>query len=323
MKTWQFISDSISAGLKTVLLFVVDSQGSSPGRKGFCMAVNESGEFSGTIGGGIMEIKLIELAKHKLANDQLDGMIKLQFHDKEKTKNRSGLICSGRQIVALVPVSKSELALIEKLNASESDINIKITSTGIIEHLDEDFKESIEINHEGSFECHVTVKHMPVIHVFGAGHVGVALSNQMAMLGFAVRLYDNRDDLNTLNNLQQGIRFIQIDYQTLDHSFSTVASDFTVITSYSYNDDKILIKQLYKYSFSYIGMMGSDAKIRQLKNELAEEGISESELQHVHTPIGIPIYSKSAEEIAVSIAAQIIGIKNKHLPTGRNYQLES
>lgn len=317
MKVWQFISDSISEGLKTMLLYVVDSQGSSPGRKGFCMGVNESGAFSGTIGGGIMEVKLIELAKHKLSNNQLDGIIKLQFHDKSKTKNRSGLICSGRQIVAMVSLAKSDQKLIEKLKVSDDDIDIKITQTGIVELLGDELQESIIINHEQSFECFIIVKHNPVVHIFGAGHVGVALSNQMNLLGYRVKLYDNRADLNTMKDLLAGVDFMLVDYDSLLESVSMRSSDIAAITSYSYKDDKSLISQLYMIPFAYIGMMGSDSKIAQLRNELEEEGIHEDMIAHVHTPIGIPIHSKTAQEIAVSIAAEIISKKNRGLSTGR------
>ena len=66
-------------------------------------------------------------------------------------------------------------------------------------------------------------------------------------------------------------------------------------------------------------MMGSDHKIDTLKKELEEEGISEADLDHVFTPIGLNMYSKTAAEIAVSIAGQIILETNKGEPTGRNY----
>jgi xanthine dehydrogenase accessory factor len=56
-----------------------------------------------------------------------------------------------------------------------------------------------------------------------------------------------------------------------------------------------------------------------LKHELKAEGVSSQTLQNIHTPIGINIFSKTTQEIAVSIAAEIIREKNKELPTGRNY----
>ena len=58
-------------------------------------------------------------------------------------------------------------------------------------------------------------------------------------------------------------------------------------------------------------MMGSEEKVKQLREELLNEGFSEESLARVHAPIGIPIQSKTPDEIAVSIAAEIIRVKNE------------
>jgi len=68
MKIWRFIKDKLEKDIPVVLLYVLDSKGSSPGRQGFKMAVTNDGEISGTIGGGIMEHKLVELSKSALQN---------------------------------------------------------------------------------------------------------------------------------------------------------------------------------------------------------------------------------------------------------------
>lgn len=60
----------------------------------------------------------------------------------------------------------------------------------------------------------------------------------------------------------------------------------------------------------YLGMMGSEEKVRTLYKELREEGITERQLANVRSPIGVQIKSKTPDEIAVSIAAEIIGVKN-------------
>ena len=59
-----------------------------------------------------------------------------------------------------------------------------------------------------------------------------------------------------------------------------------------------------------MGMIGSEEKMEALFKELEEEGVSKSKLLSVHVPVGIPIHSKTPEEIAISIAAQIIQVKN-------------
>ena len=64
--TWKLISSSLDKGIAVMLLYVLESSGSSPGRQGFFMAVNDAGDMEGSIGGGIMEHKLVEMAKEKL-----------------------------------------------------------------------------------------------------------------------------------------------------------------------------------------------------------------------------------------------------------------
>ena len=80
--------------------------------------------------------------------------------------------------------------------------------------------------------------------------------------------------------------------------------------SFGYRTDKVVLQQLLHHQFKYLGMMGSKEKVKQLFKELLEEGIDKTLLVKVHSPIGVPIKSKTPEEIAVSILAEIIGVKN-------------
>ncbi len=64
--TWQLLSESLRDVVPAMLLYVVQSQGSSPGRQGFAMSVDVHGTMQGSIGGGIMEYKLVQLACEKL-----------------------------------------------------------------------------------------------------------------------------------------------------------------------------------------------------------------------------------------------------------------
>ena len=82
-----------------MLLTVVESSGSSPGRQGFKMAVAADGTLCGSIGGGIMEVKLVELAKDRLDRGVCEAMLKKQVHRKSAPQHQSGMICSGEQTV--------------------------------------------------------------------------------------------------------------------------------------------------------------------------------------------------------------------------------
>src|SRR5258706_11525010 len=96
LKNWMLIDRSLEKKVAVMLLYVLESSGSSPGRQGFFMAVNANGEMEGSIGGGIMEHKFVEMARERLlavSHEPLAADIKKQFHDKVAAKNQSGMIC--------------------------------------------------------------------------------------------------------------------------------------------------------------------------------------------------------------------------------------
>ena len=66
LQVWKLIDNSLNSNIPVMLLYVLESSGSSPGRQGFFMAVNANSEMEGSIGGGIMEHKFVELAKERL-----------------------------------------------------------------------------------------------------------------------------------------------------------------------------------------------------------------------------------------------------------------
>ena len=71
MEVWSFIREELSDNRKVMLMVVVDRNGSSPGVIGFKMAVSETGIMKGSIGGGVMEYNMVELAKRELKKNDL------------------------------------------------------------------------------------------------------------------------------------------------------------------------------------------------------------------------------------------------------------
>ena len=113
---WKLIASSLDKGIAVMLLYVLESSGSSPGRQGFFMAVNETGDMEGSIGGGIMEHKFVEMAKQRLEEQEAkEQEIRKQYHDKSAATNQSGMICSGEQTILLYRIKLSELIIIQNL----------------------------------------------------------------------------------------------------------------------------------------------------------------------------------------------------------------
>src|SRR5690242_19936945 len=96
LRIWRMIGRSLTDHLPVKLLYVLESKGSSPGRQGFFMAVNAKGNMEGSIGGGIMEHKFVEMAKSQLVAGSLSegsfgqSAVRKQVHDKAADKDQSG-----------------------------------------------------------------------------------------------------------------------------------------------------------------------------------------------------------------------------------------
>lgn len=312
LRPWNFILSCIQELRPVVLLYVVESEGSSPGRQGFCMAASES-ESCGTIGGGIMEYKLVELCRDMMKQEDEQIRLVTQYHDKTHTTDQSGMICSGMQRVVIIPIQQAHQGFIEDcMNAIIDDkpIRIEITPVGI--KLDENSKvqDGLLFVSEKSWQYHEIIGIRFKLHVVGAGHVSLALSELMSRLGFYVVLYDDRPDLNTfLENSWADEKHV-VDYEEIGSVILNSSQDYIVIMTIGYRSDKIVLRQLIDTRYMYLGMLGSEAKIRRLVEELCNEGCTNAQLSKINAPIGVQIFSQTAYEIAVSIAAEIIQIKN-------------
>lgn len=308
MNVWKFIENKLQHNQKIMLLFVVESIGSSPGRAGFSMAVADDESFEGTIGGGIMEYKLVEKAKSLLQQNHQTIFLQEQFHDKEHTKNQSGMICSGSQKIVFIPLFENHLLIIQSI-INQTKKSFTITSEII-------FSNEFELNewyyiNEKNWRYSQNIIHQNVIHIIGGGHCGLALSQLMNFLGFYIHLYDDRENLNTIKQNNFANEKHLVNYEHINEHLQATANDFIVIMTIGYRTDKLILRQIINQEYKYLGLLGSQQKVDTLFTELKNEGFAEEQLQKIFTPIGLSINSKTTQEIAVSIAAEIIKKKNQ------------
>jgi xanthine dehydrogenase accessory factor len=311
MSIWEHIHDYLSKGQRLMLLFVIQSQGSSPGRKGFCMIVDKSGEMVGSIGGGIMEQKLVELARTKLKGKAFQPFLKRQVHRKTGT-SRSGMICSGEQTIAFYRLDTTHFPVVTKilncLNKGKSGF-LELNERGI-SFIDKGMP-STPVMGKQIWNVRQKFGFSDRIYILGGGHVGLALSTVMRQIGFYVEIFDNRKNLNTMVINQAAHKKHLVNYASLGDQIPEGINNYVAIVSFGYRTDKAVLRNLIGKKYAYLGMMGSKEKVRQLFSELKSEGIPASTLKEVRTPIGIPIQSKTPEEIAISIASEIIGVRNQ------------
>ena len=312
---WHFILKHLNNSQPVILLCVLESHGSSPGRQGFKMAVT-SDEIFGSIGGGIMEYKFVEMAKEKLLSNSKDTLIRKQIHSKSSKINQSGMICSGEQTIALFQLSIDHSNPIKKL------INcIENNRYGLLKISNKDFSfsendsESVnyfQMNSEEDWQYSETIGYKNHLYIIGGGHCALALSKIMSQMDFNIHFYDDRKDLNTfIQNTFVKEKKVISDYSVLKDLIPSGNNIFVVIMTFGYRTDDIALRSLIDKDFKYLGVLGSQSKMEKLFEEWRRDNLSEEKLNKLFAPIGVPIHSQTPEEIAVSIAAEIISLKNK------------
>jgi len=320
LEIWQFAAERLKLNESVMLLVVAESAGSSPGRQGFKMIVARD-ELRGSIGGGVMEITLVELAKFKIQNSKLkiDSEIIEQIH-KTNSPNWSGMICSGKQTVILFELNSSHLKTVREIilalekNQSKafriSNFKFQITEKPSEDGTQNtDFKFEKTIENEFIYEEALGYKNK--LFIIGGGHCALALSEIMSKMDFYISLFDDRSDLNTLakNEFVHEKRIIG-SYEKIGEFIESGSNVYTVVMTLGYKFDEIVIRRLFNKDFKYFGVLGSKAKMKTLLRNLGKEGFDKEKLGRIRTPIGLKINSRTPAEIAVSIAAEIIAVKN-------------
>jgi len=312
---WNKILNEIKEEKSLVLICVLESAGSSPGRKGFKMYVTSRHEIEGSIGGGIMEHKLIELAKNRLETGPFHPFIKKQIHRKDIDKEQSGMICSGEQIVAFYYFDYSSLSFLEEitsLSETENLSSVVLNQSGysLATNPGNNSIHNFQLISPSEWQYTEVINHKPVLHIIGGGHVGLALSQVMQQLSFYVKIYDERNDLNTMDKNFFAHEKHIVNFQNIIDVIPYIKSHYVVIMSFGYRTDELCIKQLLQREYKYFGVMGSQHKMNTLFESLLKEGNDQKLLDKIYTPIGVQINSQTPMEIAISVAAEIIAVKN-------------
>jgi len=150
----------------------------------------------------------------------------------------------------------------------------------------------------------------PELIIFGAGHIGSALSKIGKMLGFAVIVVDNRSEFASKERLPWADKVIASDYQQAIQELSFSPTTYLIILTHKHAHDFEILAHCVQKPFYYLGMIGSRKKVEKAFQQLKESGISEKALTQIHAPIGIDIGAETPEEIAVSIAAELVAVRS-------------
>lgn len=153
------------------------------------------------------------------------------------------------------------------------------------------------------------VEKRPELIIVGGGHVGRALARVAALLEFDIVVVDDREAFVNPADYSSGVRVrhSKPDYSDLP---PVTENSYVALVSKGYPSDEAALRHVIRSSARYIGMIGSRKKIKTVFGNLKNDGFDEKLFDRVHAPIGIDVGSDTPEEIAISILAEIIRIKN-------------
>lgn len=147
------------------------------------------------------------------------------------------------------------------------------------------------------------------LYIFGAGHVALNLYKVARMAGFDVIVVDDREAYANRERFPEAKDVYAEDFDRVLNQLSPNESSYLVITTRGHRDDMRVLRWAVETPARYIGMIGSQRKVIAIYKELEREGIAREKLERVYAPMGIDIGAITPEEIAVSIAAELIAIR--------------
>ncbi len=148
------------------------------------------------------------------------------------------------------------------------------------------------------------------IVVVGGGHVGQAVVYLAKWLGFRVILNDDRLDYCTPESVPGADEYIHCEFAQLTSHYSFTEETAVVLATRNSGVDVSGLPQLLELPNSYIGVISSKRRWKLTEEQLLESGVKKKSLERIQAPIGLKIGAETPEEIALSILAEIILIKN-------------
>jgi len=147
--------------------------------------------------------------------------------------------------------------------------------------------------------------------VVGAGHVAQPMAHVGALLGFRVTVIDDRPDFATRERFPDADRLIRVDFSDpfADVPLTPRSHILLVTRGHKYDYECLLRALRTDPPPAYIGMIGSRRRVRATYVQLIEEGIDRGLIDRIHAPVGLDIGSETPEEIAVSVAAELVMLR--------------
>jgi xanthine dehydrogenase accessory factor len=332
-----------------VLATIVETDGSTPQVVGSSAIFSSAGLIAGTVGGGLLEARVEAAAGGSLG----DGMARLiSIRLDADPSDMEGAICGGAATVLVDPgveaargIFQSALesfrkrqagALISRIVAGQGDrVAVERSwhpagtpvlpgdpvagglTPGVLEEITAGGTPRL-LAAGGRMTFVEPVLPPPRLIIAGAGHIGKAVARFGRLLDFSVTVVDDRPEFANISNVPDADEIVVGDIGEAVRAVDDSPDNYFVIVTRGHQKDAEALRAALGRGAAYVGMIGSRRKIDLMRCEFLESGwATGAEWDAVHAPIGIEIGSRTVEEIAVSIAAELVRVRAGRRGTGR------
>ena len=345
------IASNINDIRNLVLATVIRTEGSTPQKHGSSALFNRGRLVAGTVGGGVLEGKVQMMAKETIdsiipgihlfrldnsvsgGEDTLCGGKISVLIDPALRKNIDAFKAltksAGERIpgvlMTLLTEGRDNDALISRYWLTEGDKNL--IPQELLPFVEPEFRNLLsgtdsydfrEINLPDrkeelkQFLFLEPVIPQPRLIIAGAGHIGKALSQIGSMLDFEITVIDDRAEFANPCNIPHANHIIIDNIGKAIDMIEKGKDTYIVIVTRGHKDDADALKACIGSGAAYIGMIGSKKKVALMHKEfIGNNWATEQQWNKIFAPVGVDIKSKTVEEIALSIAAQLVKVKNE------------
>ncbi|HSO19877.1 MAG TPA: XdhC family protein, partial [Desulfosarcina sp.] len=330
----------LESGETFILATIVSHSGSTPRTAGSQMIVTADGRGFGTLGGGLLEARVMSRAAALIRSERSAVM---PFDLSFQTVDTMDMICGGQAEVLLDCVRPTEVnasvfnawrATLDNrqpgwmltvvagrgeavdrvdhclLTTDGAMIGDGVLSEGQKGRIAEAVAASsgiVTLELDAMWVVAVPAQRICTARLYGAGHVALFTARAAAMVSFRVAVADDREEYANAERFPEAheIRVLE----RFEQAFAddpAGSDDYVVILTRGHLHDKTVLAQALRTDAGYIGMIGSRRKRDAIYQALLEEGFSQAAIDRVHSPIGLSIGAETPEEIAVSIVAEMI-----------------
>jgi xanthine dehydrogenase accessory factor len=351
---YQEMVKALSQGREIILATIVQQKGSAPRTQGTQFIILPDGTFLGTIGGGRLEAEVLTEAP-KIFSERKNKILSFRLRGEEVAETEMICggevdiyleLFSGQnprdlkllqKVVGLREQGRSCLLatlLEDGMSADREDKKLffipeesqSLAAFPWITPLLKDLTQVLEGNKPQLMRALIQGEEqkiflepltpIPVLYIFGAGHISLYLCTLSKMVGFRVTVFDDRAEFANPGRFPEADEIVVKPFEQMLEGFSFGPNAFVVVVTRGHLHDHQILKKVLKTPTGaigprYIGMIGSRHKRAVVFKALKEEGFPEDLIHSIHAPIGLDINAETPEEIAVSIAAELIQVRGQ------------